>query len=239
VPLSDLLDTVGPLGRTVGVVMTLFSVLTGSRMPSPAALEGVRIGILELAVEMDPTVEEAVRDMIDLVASRAGAMRRVPLDLDFRRVRLAGLLDVEAGGSAYLEEVLATHPEGFSEHFRSMLEFASTKTAVDLVKSQRLLAQVSRQIEPLFEDVDVLMCATVGRFPDRIEDGEVADAADICAFANAAGIPAVSIPIATSGSLPTGLQLIGPRGSDATLLSVAAGVEKLTGWDPTVAVSGT
>jgi len=154
-------------------------------------------------------------------------------------VRLAAVLDVEAGGSAYLDLLLAARPEGFSEHFRSMLAFASTKSAVDLVHSQRLLHSVSRQIGPLFEGVDVLLSATVGRFPDRVEAGESADTADICAFANAAGLPAVSIPILTSGPLPTGLQLIGRRGADADLLAVAATVEGLTGWDPTVAVSGT
>jgi indoleacetamide hydrolase len=43
-PLSHTLDTVGPLGRTVGDVALLDAVVTGATVPAPAELAGLRIG---------------------------------------------------------------------------------------------------------------------------------------------------------------------------------------------------
>ena len=42
------------------------------------------------------------------------------------------------------------------------------------------------------------------------------------ALANVAGLPALTIPLPTSGATPTAVQLIGPKGSDAMLLALAA-----------------
>jgi amidase len=48
---------------------------------------------------------------------------------------------------------------------------------------------------------------------------------------NAAGLPAVSLPIGTTASgLPVGVQLVGPALSEATLLALAAAVEPVAGW---------
>jgi amidase len=48
---------------------------------------------------------------------------------------------------------------------------------------------------------------------------------------NACGLPAISLPIATTdGGLPIGIQLVGPRDSEALLLSLAAAIEPVAGW---------
>ena len=43
-----------------------------------------------------------------------------------------------------------------------------------------------------------------------------------------AGHPQVSLPGATVDGLPIGLSIIGPRGSDATLVAVAKAMEQAT-----------
>jgi aspartyl-tRNA(Asn)/glutamyl-tRNA(Gln) amidotransferase subunit A len=49
--------------------------------------------------------------------------------------------------------------------------------------------------------------------------------------ANVTGLPAISFPCGfTREGLPVGLQLIGPRYSEARLLSVAAAYEEATKW---------
>jgi amidase len=47
----------------------------------------------------------------------------------------------------------------------------------------------------------------------------------LCAQGGLAGHPQVSLPGATVDGLPVGLSIIGPRGSDATLVAVARAME--------------
>ena len=47
----------------------------------------------------------------------------------------------------------------------------------------------------------------------------------LCAQGGLAGHPQVSLPGATVDGLPVGLSIIGPRGSDATLVAVARALE--------------
>ena len=55
----------------------------------------------------------------------------------------------------------------------------------------------------------------------------------LATYASALGLPAVSVPVMRVGGLPVGVQLIGARGSERTLLSVAAELESaLGGWLP-------
>jgi amidase len=48
---------------------------------------------------------------------------------------------------------------------------------------------------------------------------------------NACGLPAINLPVLTTPSgIPVGVQLVGPAGSDALLLQVAAALEPVAGW---------
>src|SRR5205085_12532409 len=50
------------------------------------------------------------------------------------------------------------------------------------------------------------------------------------AFANAAGVPAISLPCDQAQGLPIGLQLVGSFGADAKLLALAAQYERAHPW---------
>jgi len=48
---------------------------------------------------------------------------------------------------------------------------------------------------------------------------------------NAAGLPAISLPVGTSQTgIPIGIQLVAPAGREDLLLAVAAGMERVVGW---------
>ena len=68
-PLSHTLDTVGPLGRTVGDVALLDAVVTGTTVPAPAELAGLRIGTpAVLWSDLEHGVAAVVRDARDRLA---------------------------------------------------------------------------------------------------------------------------------------------------------------------------
>jgi len=232
IPLSDQLDTIGAIGRTVSDVTLLFSVLASQSISTVRVPKNLRVARLILDAALEENVRVAFESALVRIESALGRVRRLELDLDLRAIRLAGLLDVEAGALEYLGDTMAENPEGFSERFRSFVTFAKSKSAVDLVRAQRVLRKVGRALDQAFDKYDLLLCPTTGHCAQLIEAGEGSRTGDLCAFVNAAGVPALSLPIIAPCGLPIGLQLIARRGSDAELLVMGLIVEQTLGWDP-------
>ncbi len=86
-----------------------------------------------------------------------------------------------------------------------------------------------------FEHADVILSASRTTIaPSLTEDRPPRDATKMSdllrAAANLAGVPGVSFPCGLSDEgMPVGLQLVGPRGSDALLLGLAAAYQRASG----------
>ena len=122
---------------------------------------------------------------------------------------------------------------------------AIVRAGADTTAGQYLDAQARRgrlysRWEEFFHHYDVLLTPTMpvtafqtGRLaPTSIAGQRVPESFDgWCALAlpaNLFGLPAASVPIGTgAGGLPVGLQVLGPRGGDATVLRVATLIERL------------
>ena len=111
-------------------------------------------------------------------------------------------------------------------------------TAQQYLDAQHERAAYQQRWDEFFDGVDVLLTPTmpttafeVGRFaPASIDGRPVPEGFDAwCALllpANLAGLPAASVPIGTGrDGLPVGMQIIGPRWADATVLRVAAATQ--------------
>lgn len=97
----------------------------------------------------------------------------------------------------------------------------------------RARAEVARDLARAFERCDVLMGPTMPtrafRLGERVEDPRAMYAADVLTVpANLAGVPAGSVPLRVEG-LPVGVQVVGPRGTDALVLSAMRLVEARAG----------
>ena len=118
-------------------------------------------------------------------------------------------------------------------------------SAIDYVRARRALTAATRDMAAVFSRFDVLILPTTAELPVRIGqiDGRTAAFdldrwnADSYGYApyteifNATGQPAISLPVAASGSgLPIGIQLAAPLGEDARLLSLAAWFEREMPW---------
>ncbi|MCS7240066.1 MAG: Asp-tRNA(Asn)/Glu-tRNA(Gln) amidotransferase subunit GatA [Candidatus Bipolaricaulota bacterium] len=97
-------------------------------------------------------------------------------------------------------------------------------------KAQRVRTLIAREFQAAFEKVDLIIGPTSPTPAFRI--GEKVDPlsmylSDLFTIPAAlAGLPAISIPAGTVENLPFGLQLIGPRLSEKTLLSAAWAFEE-------------
>lgn len=100
-------------------------------------------------------------------------------------------------------------------------------------KVQRLMR---KEVNDLFEDVDLLICPTqaapafkIGAFAKDKLQMDLQDY--FTAFVNLTGVPAISIPCGfTKDKLPVGFQIIGPHLSEELIFQTAYAYEQSTEW---------
>ena len=104
------------------------------------------------------------------------------------------------------------------------------------LKAQQVRTLILRDYDRAFADVDVVAMPTsptpAVRIGERVSDPVQMYLMDIFTVsANLSGLPAISVPCGfTDGGLPIGLQLMGRRFEEATLLRVADAYERDTEW---------
>ena len=130
---------------------------------------------------------------------------------------------------AFLQAVDTFHALGHTTRdIDAPLEFPS----LDLKHVEEDRKTISQS---LFKDSDVLLLPTTTAITPGIEEaragGPQAVSADNTFFCNYYGLPAVSIPCGFSkNGLPLGLQIVGPRWGEATVLAVAQIFQQATQW---------
>src|SRR5260370_33371881 len=131
--------------------------------------------------------------------------------------------------SVFLHAVETFRSLGYETHDIDVpLAFPS----LDLEKIEADRQTISRS---LFQEIDVLLLPTTTDETPSIEQvragGPQAVSADNTFFCNYYGLPAISIPcgFSTKG-LPLGLQIVGPRWGEGTVLDVAQTFEQATPW---------
>ncbi len=103
------------------------------------------------------------------------------------------------------------------------------------LKAQQARTLIRQDFDRVFQDVDALVTPTspVTAFQIGEKSGDPVQMylIDVCTLpVNIAGLPGLSVPCGFSDGLPVGLQLIGPRFSEETLLRTAHAYESATGW---------
>ncbi len=103
------------------------------------------------------------------------------------------------------------------------------------LKAQKVRQLIASDFERAFREVDVIMGPTTPTPAFEI-GAKTADPVtmylnDIYTIgANLAGLPAVSVPCGFAGSLPVGLQIIGPHFAEERLLNAAHAFQRETDW---------
>jgi aspartyl-tRNA(Asn)/glutamyl-tRNA(Gln) amidotransferase subunit A len=231
-PLSWSLDHAGPLTRSVADAAILLSGLVGRAIvPHGRPLAGLRIGLVGAHLDsrlVTAGVREAVSAALDRLGRGGATLVPVSVpEIDAVNGALVTILKPEAALAH--ESLVSVRPDGYAPGTRAQLEAGRRVSGIDYVRAQRFRARLTRTVEALFEGVDVLLSPAVGFVApaeDPVIQGGDGDGEMLSSgLANVTGHPAISLPCGFSDGLPVGLQLIGPGGRDADLLSGAAAVE--------------
>lgn len=250
-PASDLgsLGCAGPMARCTADIALLLDLLAGpddrdpNSLPAPEGpfrtamrrdVRGLRaafsrdLGYAEVDPEVARVAESAVAALAraGLVVEEADPPFGDPLD-DFALLwsaSLARLLDTQLGGSA----------DGIDPGLRSLIESGTGCTAARYLAARRAVLDLGIAMGEFHRRYDVLLTPTVPVEPfeaghDVPPGGRARTWPEWTPFTfpvNMSQQPALSVPVGlTSRGLPVGLQIVGPRLADATVLAVGAAAE--------------
>ncbi len=232
-PLSTTLDCVGPHVRSLEDAAIILPIMAGTRRPFDLKIQDkVRFSCMHIPKDMD--IEPEVRAAFTTLAgwlSGEELMERgadVLEGYDFGRYRRAGLLLSETEGAKYHTERYTQNPEGFSDHFQSMMSWGVRQPLEKVRGAYAMVAQAEVLAQSVFKTAEVILAPTAPQEAFKFGAPIPAGQADFTAFANFAGLPACTVPIGKGkNGLPIGVQIIGPRGRDEFVLQVAGRVRSL------------
>jgi aspartyl-tRNA(Asn)/glutamyl-tRNA(Gln) amidotransferase subunit A len=251
VPVSESLDHVGPLARSVGDAAVVMAAITGfdpldpvsivADLPDPVqalndSVAGLRVGLPRGVYfgALDADIERATDAAIDVIAQLAGGTRDVDLPSapDF---------------SVLLAEAYAYHEPYLDDPANHALYDPATLTRIvaagefstqEYFRGRREMALARRAIRSVFDSVDLVVTPTTPVMPTLIENAELPATAtgaestvrNTAPF-NLFGIPTITVPCGLSrDGLPIGLQISGPHLGELPMFALANAYEQVTDW---------
>lgn len=220
------LNCAGPLTRGVADAKLMFSVMTGERPPRLRATK-YRIGVaVRSSVGTHRDCQQACAD----AARHLRGLGHDVADIEWDPVEvLEGLRVVRPVTLGVLEG----QPREYGRRIRQAMRRGRTTRAIEFVDALSHAVLAARRVtQRLDSDLDFLLTPTLSDPPCPIPEvpafGSVAwpRTAAFTVVANFAGLPAISIPAGIYDGLPLGVQLIGRRASDWSLLRLAEGLEQ-------------
>jgi aspartyl-tRNA(Asn)/glutamyl-tRNA(Gln) amidotransferase subunit A len=229
-------EVIGPIARCVDDIVASMDIIGGpnwSRSAGEPVLQRPRIAYAPSFG--DAPVDPVIRDCIDRTMAEARA-----LGLDIERVAPFELAEplpavwpvISQTGVAWL---LAQHSDWQGKVTPATAEMAAAGekwTARDYLNALDTIAAMERSFDAFFERYDFLVTPATAAMPwpareshPAVIDGNAVGPrghAVFTPFANALGLPAMSLPCRVEdGVLPIGLQIVAARHRDRALLSFA------------------
>lgn len=250
----------GPMARTVADAALMLDVMAGpddrDRFSLPASrvdysgsiekgIEGLNVAYTsDLATSaVDPEVAHIAREAAGVFEELGCEVSEDdPGIFDMSQdLTTMVILETATAHEHHLEEA----KEKMYPLYRPFLDLPSMFSGMDLARVLFRREDLWDLVRPFFETYDLLLTPTTAcaafdikeggaMGPDRIDGREVSPASWI-AFTfpfNFTGQPAASVPCGfTEGGLPVGLQVVGRRFDEPTVLAAAAAFEKARPWE--------
>ncbi|NBC37877.1 amidase [Novosphingobium sp. FSY-8] len=245
-PLSESLDTAGPLARSSRSVARLMDVLTGDAVHEAALrsdLRGMRVGILDAddLGECDKPVLNALTEAAHTLADLGAQVVPVRLPDLAHYAAMAALVWAPEAAALHLP-TLRDHADDYGPQVRNRLMHGLSMPATHYVQARRLRScdlaaflsgpmagldaialPTCRMVTPMAHDAD----ADAGAAMDTVIGGLSA----LTRGFSYLGVPGLVTPMGfDSRGLPMGLQLIGAPRAEATLCAIGHAYESATNW---------
>ena len=247
----------GPMTRTVADTAALMDVITGfdardwAAMPTPSGsfLTGLDDGVAGLRVAFSPTlgfvrndpeVDAAVRAAVTVLADAGARVEEV--DPGFADPLEAFHILWFSGAAKVLEsygDIEAAWADRVDPGLRRIAAAGAAFSASDYLDATAVRMRLGELMGRFHQRYDVLVTPTlplpafaVGRdVPDGWPSPDWASWTPYTYPFNMTQQPALSVPCGfTAAGLPVGLQIVGPRHADATVMRVGRAYEAATDW---------
>ena len=220
-PLSPSFDTIGPMARDVAGLVLGMQLLEPGFASAPAAPKRVA----RLRPEADPAIDAAVDGTLAATEWEVDDMALPEWD---EVTAMAGLLlvfEAWASQGALVERA----GDRIGGDVVARMRLGTTMDAAAVATARQVQARWRARLGQLLERYDLVATPTLTIFPPALGSGEDILMARCTLPVNLAGVPALSMPVPTSGRLPASLQLVGPDGGEEKLLAAGAVVEAAIG----------
>ncbi|MEW5983273.1 MAG: amidase [Acidobacteriota bacterium] len=243
VPLSQALDHVGPLARSVPDAWLLCLVLRGNpvaaRWPMPAlpSVKGLRFGVPR--PYFFDVVNDEVRARFEEALDRLRAAGATTVDVAIPHASEISAVYLHVSlpeAAAYHAAAIAALPDRYTRNVRVRIEAGRYVLAEDYVRAQQRREVLRAEVDAALSSCDgvVLPTLPIPAPPIGVSSVEVSGSYEpvrnvmlrLTQLFNLTGHPALSIPCGTTGAgLPCGFQMAGRRHKTEDLLAIAAAVE--------------
>jgi aspartyl-tRNA(Asn)/glutamyl-tRNA(Gln) amidotransferase subunit A len=239
-PLSTTLDSIGPIGVSVGCCALTDAVMAGQPPEVPAATspDGLRLGIPQTVMleELEAPVAAAFDRAISVLSRSGARIVELPLKMlaDAARINIKGGLPV-VEAFTWHEKLLERRGHDYDPRIRTRIGRGRDMTAAEYIRLVEARVEFIRRFDAETEAFDALVMPTVpmtappiaafARDEDYarlnlklLRNTSIINFLDRCAL---------SLPIEEPSTAPVGLMVVGRHGEDRRLLAIGRGIETL------------
>lgn len=251
-PLSDTLDTVGPLTRDVKTAALMLDVMQGPDLADPSTLGAPRVDPVSgldkgiagmrfacLSEEMMPGLSDDVRTSFRKAVALLREAGATFADISLPRT----LVDYQSrGGVITAAEAYATYSDIVDDAAspmavpnRTRMAAATRFSAADITRVRRERAADIREFESVIDRFDAIITPTspIAAIPLADVDETKMPMSILTRIANYFELSALAVPIdLTPAGLPTSLQIVVRRYQDPLALRIGTAFEKIRGAFP-------
>jgi aspartyl-tRNA(Asn)/glutamyl-tRNA(Gln) amidotransferase subunit A len=194
--------------------------------------------------EVDPTVQAVVEDALPNFEAAGATIEEVTVDHGLSMADLSEAVGTTftaamADAAAVIRENsgvdLTAHPEDVTDSLLAMIEQGRDTMSAEIAQTGTVRTELFDAIQSVFDSHDLLVTPTLAQPGFGLHDDLGVDewGAVMTWPLNITGHPAASVPAdRTEEGYPVGLQVVGPRYADETVLAASSAFEaECGGWN--------